>query len=150
MSFDRSQDSSGLEKVNVQAQVRVNQSVLTDIYQNAKSVSKPGAQYSINGIDFKPSLDEIQIVRAAVRKQLYQQVNDELDRINKMYPNQRYSVASIDFIEGDNPQPPVAYQVKAMNNLMVQGGATVSSLSVSNELTLTAFVEVASNRKTES
>lgn len=146
LSFDRSQDSSGLEKVNVQAQVRVNQSLLTDIYQNAKSVSKPGAQYTLTNIDFKPSLDEVQTVRAAVRKQLYEQVNAELARINNVYANQNYSVSSIVLIDGDNPQPPVAYQAKTMNALMAQG-AVVASLSVSNELVLTAVVEVASNRK---
>jgi hypothetical protein len=147
LSFDRSQDSSGLEKVNVQAQVRVTQSVLTDIYQSAKSVSKPGAQYSINGIDFKPSLDEVQVVQAAVRKQLYQQVNDELARMNKAYPTQNYSVSTIMFLDGDNPQPPVAYQAKTMNTLMVQGSVAPAPLSVSNELVLTALVEAASNRK---
>jgi hypothetical protein len=144
LSFDRSQDSSGLEKLNVQAQVRVNQSVLTDIYQNAKAASKPGAQYTISEIDFKPSLDEVQTVRAAVRKQLYQQVNEELDRMNKAYPNQNYSVSNIVFVDGDNPQPPVAYQAKTMNTMMVQGSV---SLAVSNELVLTALVEAASNRK---
>lgn len=146
LSFDRSQDSSGLEKVNVQAQARVKQDVLTDVYQNAKAVSMPGAQYTINGIDFKPSLDEVQNVQATVRKQLYQQVNDELDRINKVYPKQSYSVSSIVFVDGDNPQPPVAYQAKTMNTLMVQGAAP-ASLSVSNEIVLTALVEAASNRQ---
>ena len=147
LSFDRSQDSSGLEKVNVQAQVRVNQSVLTDIYQSAKSVSKPGAQYTINGIDFKPSIDEVQVVREVVRKQIYQQVNDELGRINQAYPKQNYTVSNLIFIEGDNPQPPVAYQAKTMNTLMVQASMSPAPLSVSNELVLTALVEVASNRK---
>lgn len=147
LSFDRSQDSSGLEKINVQAQVRVNQTALTDIYQSAKSVSKPGAQYTISGIDFKPSQDEVQTVRAAVRKELYQQVNDELARINKAYPNQNYSVSNLVFIDGDNPQPPVAYQGKAMNTLMVQSSMAPAPLSVSNELILTAVVEVASDRK---
>ena len=36
IEFDRSQDSSGLEKLYVQAQARVDQASLTDIYQNAK------------------------------------------------------------------------------------------------------------------
>lgn len=147
LSFDRSQDNSGLEKVNVQAQVRVNQAVLTNIYQNAKSVSIPGAQYTISGIDFKPSLDEVQTVQAAVRKQLYQQVNDELDRINKAYPKQNYTVSNLMFLDGDNPQPPIAYQAKTMNTMMVQASVAPAPLSVSNEIVLTALVEVASNRK---
>jgi hypothetical protein len=144
LEFDRSQDSSGLEKLSVQAQVRVNQNLLTDIYKNAKSVSQPGAQYTVNTVEFKPSLEEIQTVRSAVRKQLYQQVNDELAQMNKAYPTQNYSVSNLVFIEGDNPQPPVAYQAKTMNLMMA--GSSVP-IAVSNELVLTAMVEAASNRK---
>lgn len=97
VQFDRSQDSSGLEKLYVQAQARVDQSALTNIYQNAKSVSKPGAKYEISGVEFKPSLEETQVVRAKIREQLYQQVNDEIDRMNKAYPKQNYSVSNLVF-----------------------------------------------------
>ncbi|HAT6830463.1 TPA: hypothetical protein JBI63_05875 [Legionella pneumophila] len=146
VQFDRSQDSSGLEKLYVQAQARVDQSALTNIYQNAKSVSKPGAKYEISGVEFKPSLEETQIVRAKIREQLYQQVNDEIDRMNKAYPKQNYSVSNLVFFEGDNiPQQPRAYQAKEMNALAM--AAAPAPLTVSNELILTAMVEAASNRK---
>ncbi|MHA3321969.1 hypothetical protein ACX1FC_12205 [Legionella pneumophila] len=146
VQFDRSQDSSGLEKLYVQAQARVDQSALTNIYQNAKSVSKPGAKYEISGVEFKPSLEETQVVRAKIREQLYQQVNDEIDRMNKAYPKQNYSVSNLVFFEGDNiPQQPRAYQAKEMNALAM--AASPAPLTVSNELILTAMVEAASNRK---
>lgn len=146
VQFDRSQDSSGLEKLYVQAQARVDQSALTNIYQNAKSVSKPGAKYEISGVEFKPSLEETQVVRAKIREQLYQQVNDEIDRMNKAYPKQNYSVSNLVFFEGDNiPQQPRAYQAKEMNALVM--AAAPAPLTVSNELILTAMVEAASNRK---
>ena len=67
VEFDRSQDSSGLEKLDVQAQARVNQTALTDIYQNAKSVSLPGAKYEVMSVEFRPSLEETQAVLAKVR-----------------------------------------------------------------------------------
>ncbi len=86
--FDRSQDSSGLEKLYVQAQARVAQANLTTNYQNAKSVSKPGASYEIGTIEFKPSLDEVQQVRAQLRERIYQQARDELARLNKVYTGQ--------------------------------------------------------------
>lgn len=146
VQFDRSQDSSGLEKLYVQAQIRLMQNHLTDIYQKAKTISKPGAQYTINGVEFKPSLDEIQSIRAAIRKQLYQQVNDELEQINKAYAGQQYSVSNLVISEGDAPPRPVAYQEKTMNAVMV-GSAAAPPLTVSNELVLTAYVEVAANRK---
>lgn len=146
IEFDRSQDSSGLEKLFVQAQARVDQSALTDIYQNAKSVSMPGANYEINGVEFKPSLDETQAVRAKVREQLYQKVNEELSRMNKAYPLQSYSLSNLVFFEGDAPpQQPRPYQAKEMNAVVMT--AAPAPLTVSNELVLTAFVEAASNRK---
>ena len=148
LSFDRSQDSSGLEKLFVQAQARIDQGALTSIYSNAKEVSKPGAQYAINAVDFKPSLEETQAVLVAVREKLYQQISDELARINKAYPLQRYSVNQVVFVDGETPvPPPVNYQAKAMNSMTMLRVPAAASLTVSNELTLTAMVEVASNRK---
>lgn len=148
IEFDRSQDSSGLEKLYVQAQARVDQSALTDIYQNAKTVSMPGAKYEINGVEFKPSLEETQVVRAKVREKLYQQINEEIARMNKAYPLQNYSVSNLVFVEGDSiPQQPRAYQAKEMNAAVM--AAAPAPLTVSNELVLTANVEAASNRKQE-
>lgn len=145
LQFDRSQDSSGLEKLYVQAQARVDQSALTDIYQNAKSVSKPGANYAVSGVEFKPSLEETQQIKAKVREKLYQQVNDELARMNKAYPTQSYSVSNLVFVEGDNVVQPKAYEAKQMNAMVM--AAAPAPLTVSNELVMTAMVEAASNRK---
>lgn len=148
LEFERSQDSSGLEKLSVQAQARVNQADLTDIYKNAKSVSIPGAKYDVSNVDFKPSLEEIQTVFATVREQLYQQVNGEMARINKVYPTQNYSVSNLIFISGDNPPVQArAYQAKDANSMVMMAATPAPALSVSNELTLTAVVEAASNRK---
>ena len=147
LAFDRSQDSSGLEKLDVQAQARVDQSQLTDIYQNAKSVSIPGAKYEISGVEFKPGLEEIQEVKAKIREQLYQKVNEEIARINKVYPNQNYSVNRFVLVEGDAPVQKRAYQQKALNTMVM--AASPAPLTVSNELVMTAFVEAASNRKKE-
>lgn len=146
-AFERSQDSSGLEKLYVQAQARVNQTALTAIYQNAKSVSVPGAKYEIATVEFKPSLEEVQAVLVKVREQLYHQVNDELGRLNKVYPTQNYSVSNLVFVSGDRApvQPLRAYKENTM--MAVGAAAPMPEVSVSNELTLTAVVEAASNRK---
>ncbi|STX31226.1 hypothetical protein [Legionella birminghamensis] len=144
--FDRSQDSSGLEKLFVAAQVRVPQTNLTDIYQLAKDVSKPGATYTINGVDFTPSLEEVQTVKSQLRDKLYQLVNDELGRMNKVYTSQQYTVNNLYVVEGDNPVPvqPRAYQAKEMNTMVM--GAAAAPLTVSNELIMSAVVEAGSNR----
>ncbi|KTD25745.1 MULTISPECIES: hypothetical protein [Legionella] len=149
--FDRSQDSSGLEKLFVAAQARVPQAGLTDIYQNAKNVSKPGATYEINGVEFKPSLEEFQQVRAQLRDYLYQQINGELNRLDKTYTNQNYSVHRIYFFEGDQVMPMAkAYQPRALNTMAMEAvSAPAPALTVSNELVMNAIVELASNRQEE-
>lgn len=144
--FDRSQGNSGLEKLYVLAQARVPQANLTDIYKNAKDVSKPGATYEINGVEFKPSLEEVQQIRSQVRERLYQQVQEELGRLNKVYSNQNYSLKKVIFFEGDGPAPmPKTYQAREMNTMVM--AAAAPALTLSNELTVNAMVEVASNRQ---
>lgn len=145
IQFDRSQDSSGLEKLYVQAQARVPQSVLTNVYQNAKSVSKPGAHYEIGTIDFKPSLEEVQQVRVQLRERLYAQVNDELARINKVYSGQNYSLNNLVFNEGDQGPLPLNRDEGKMNAMVMPVAAP--ALTVSNELTMTAVAQAASNRQ---
>lgn len=148
--FDRSQDSSGLEKLYVQAQARIPQSSLTNVYQNAKSVSKPGAVYEIGSIEFKPSLDEVQQIRTQLRERLYQQAHDELARINKIYTGQNYTLNNLVFTEGEGapimPQTK-AYQNQGMINAMALPVAA-PAVTVSNELTMSAMVQAASTRST--
>lgn len=147
--FDRSQDNSGLEKLYVAAQARVPQASLTDIYKNAKDVSKPGATYDINGVEFKPSLEELQQVKSQLRERLYQDVNSELSRLNKVYTNQNYSVNNIIFFDGDLVMPMAkAYQPREMNTMAITAAAAPApALTVSNELVMGAMVELASNRQ---
>lgn len=150
LEFNRAQDTSGLEKLFVHAQVRVDQQALTDIYQHAKEVSKPGAQYTVSSIEFKPSLEEVQSARVAIRQQLYQQVNEEIARMNKAYPEQHYSVNNLTFVEDNNtPIAPMAMQAKAFNALAMSSAVASAPLSVSNELVIMAVVEAASNRRAQ-
>lgn len=145
--FDRSQDSSGLEKLYVQAQVRISQTQLTNLYQNAKAVTKPGATYEVSSIEFKPSLEEIQQVRNQLREKLYQQTNDELARVNKVYSTQHYTLYHINFFEGDNvPVMPMKRLQAAEINAMAAPMIATPPLTVSNELIMTALVQLASVR----
>lgn len=150
-SFDRSQDSSGLEKLFVAAQTRIAQTELKNIYQGAKNVSKPGATYEINGIEFKPSLEETQQVKSQLRDKLYQQVNEEIGRLNKVFTNQKYSLNDIVFYASDEELPAAkTYQARAMNAMVEKVGASAApapAVSVSNELIMGALVELASNRQ---
>lgn len=143
--FDRSQDSSGLEKLFVEAQARVSQSALTNIYKNAKDVSQPGASYTVTAVEFKPDLVEIQQIKSQIRQKLYTMVNEELDRLNKTYPSQHYTVNRLYIIDGDAPAPMAkAYEERQM---AVMAAAPAPNLAVSNELTMSAVVTAASNRQ---
>ncbi|WP_028387569.1 hypothetical protein [Legionella fairfieldensis] len=148
--FDRSQDSSGLEKLYVVAQARIPQAGLTDIYKHAKDVSKPGATYEIGSVEFKPGLAEIQQAKSQLREQLYQQVNNELSRLNKAYATQNYSVNRIIFFDGE-PVLPLAkayFNDQQINTAVMTAAATPAPpVTVSNELVMGAVVELASNRQ---
>ncbi|WP_019217614.1 hypothetical protein [Legionella tunisiensis] len=145
--FDRSQDSSGLEKLYVVAQARVPQASLTDIYKNAKNVSKPGATYDIGAVEFKPSLEEIQQIKAQLRQRLYEEVKTEVGQLNKVYPNQNYSLNRLIFLDGEvAASQPRAY--KEANTMFTAAvAAPAPALTVSNELVMSALVELASNRQ---
>lgn len=145
--FDRSQDNSGLDKLFVEAQVRVPQASLTNIYQNAKNVSKPGATYTVNGVEFKPGLEEIQAVRSQLREQLYKMVDAEMARINKVYGTQHYTVNQLVISDGAIAMPMQPRAMKAQEMNLMAASAPAPTLTVSNELIMSAWVEAASNRQ---
>lgn len=144
--FDRSQDNSGLEKLHVQAQVRIAQDRLTSIYQSAKSVSVPGATYEIASVEFTPSLDEVQQVRTQLREKIYQMVRDELARLNKIYEGQTYTLNSLVFSDGDVIALPQAKTYASPEGVNAIATSVAPNLTVSNELNMTAMVQAAANR----
>lgn len=145
--FERSQDSSGLEKLNVLAEARVPQTNLADIYAHAKAVSHPGVNFTVASIEFKPSLEELQMAKTKLRARLYQDVQDELARLNKVYTEQHYSLHHLWFVEGDLPMPLMDARMKSSTNVMLASVAASSPVSVSNELKMSVMVELSSNRK---
>lgn len=145
--FQRSQDSSGLERLTVNAEARIPQDKLTNVFQQAKSVSYPGATYVVTGIDFTPSLADVEPVKAQLRDDLYQMVNAELARLNKAYPAQQYSVNQMAFNEGQVMAPqPKLFQRNMINQMAAESVSAAPPLMQSQELTMTATVQVASNR----
>lgn len=145
--FMRSQDSSGLETVEVRAEARLDESALSNLHQAAKAMSKPGASYQVESIDFTPSAVELADARSKLRTAIYQKINDEIAQLNTVYTTQQYQVHKINFIEGY-----LQHAGKA------RGGAMDSSMyalpiapavTVSNKLSKTALVVLASNRKTD-
>ncbi len=143
--FKRSQDNSGLEKLYVSAEARVNQSLLTNVNNIATKVSKPGVKYNVENIDFTPSLAEVEAVKRSVREMLYSQANDEINNLNKQYPNQKYTLNQLVVLpEGATNIRPQLKRMQLENTMMAM--VATPQISVSNEVKLSAVVSVASNR----
>src|ERR1700722_16290344 len=80
ISFDRSLDQSGLEKVVMQGQARLPSSALSNLRDKAKSMSKPGETFTLDNVEFTPSEQELRDANTTLRGQIYQQAKDEIDR----------------------------------------------------------------------
>lgn len=140
ISFDRSLDQSGLEKVQIQAQARLPSSALPNLRDKSKAMSKPGETYTLDNVEFVPSQDEIRDANTDLRGAIYQQAKDEVDRLNKAYPAQNYYVHEINFI--NNMMQPRAMHMMAMS---VNGGAdSKATVAVGDKQMIAAQVVLAS------
>jgi hypothetical protein len=136
VSYTRNQDKSGLESIQINAEARLPQSELASLRTKAKAISKPGATYTIDDVQFTPSDDEIAAANVALRAMVYQQAKTEMDAINKVYPDQKFYLYQIDF-----NAPPIVMPMAAM----AQRSAVmaVAPLNVGNQLQLNANVTFA-------
>ena len=136
--FDRVKDSSGLEKVRVFAEARVPESALPGLRDRAEKVSRPGEKFEIINVLFIPSFADMEKTREKLRAELYEKANQELERINKVYSDQKYFVHSMQF--GGIPMPqPKAYRAEVM---AVSRAAPVeeAGITVSNKVYETVYV----------
>jgi hypothetical protein len=132
ISYERSLDKSGLEHLQITAQARLPMAALTGIRDKVKSVSKPGETFSVDDIQFTPSMQELRDANTALRNDIYQQVKDELARISKLYPEQKYYVHEVNFNVGLMPPGPMPM------NAMMQAKAGGGSFAVGDKLVLRA------------
>jgi hypothetical protein len=140
LSFDRQQDKSGLESIQMTAQARLSQDELGGLRDKAKSISKPGETYTIDAVQFIPSDDEIRAANVTLRNNLYQQAKTEIDTLNTIYPEQKYYLHKIDFTF----TPPVMPMAQNMVYGAKIATARAVPLSVGNKAELQATVELAS------
>lgn len=145
VSFVRQQDQSGLESIQIAAQARLAQTNLGDLRNKAKSLSKPGETYTIANVDFVPSDDEYRNANSSLRNNIYQQIKTEIDAINKIYPEQKFYLHTVDFLS--NVPMPMAqnYAMKTLAAGAAIGGAeqVAPPLNVGNKVELRATVEIA-------
>lgn len=138
VSYNRSLDQSGLERVQITAQVRLSSADLGRLRENAKAITKPGETYTIDGVEFTPSAEEVRDANLQLRNNIYQQVQSELANLTKMYPEQKYYVHSVNFLSEMNPSPPTAMLYKAAP------AARDTAIAVGDKLRISATVILAS------
>lgn len=143
LSFNRQLDQSGLESIYISAQARLPQSELSGLRNKAKTISKPGETYTIDNVQFVPSDDETRQANTLLRNDIYQQVKTEVDTLNKLYPDQKYYVYSIDF-SGNSPVMPMAMEMNTMAAAKMVANRPAPAIPVGNKAQMTATVVIAS------
>jgi len=158
-AFNTFQSDSGLEQIHVEAQARLQETILGTLREKTKSLSKPGLTLRVVSTDFTPSLDELEIAKANLRSVIYNEAKQETDRINKIYPEQNYLLHSITF----QPTQPMPIPFNAMLARATADGvgagaaggsykntaADTSILAVSTKMQLTATVDLSSSTSKE-
>jgi hypothetical protein len=141
--FSRVQDSSGLEKVNVTAQVRVPDSQLSSVRAHAKALSQPGVKYRIADIQFTPSANQFSQTKTMLRAHIYQKAQAEIQQLNKTFAPQRFKLFKINFQSNYALHPPVAMAfVKRASN------SAAAPMQVSNKVVMNATVSFRPMRST--
>ena len=97
ISFNRGQDASGMEQWNALYEARVQENQLSGLNEQARKVSKPGLQISVNNIDFSPTLDENQTAMSGLRLKIYKMANEHLNALNAALPGRNYRIAVVNF-----------------------------------------------------
>lgn len=117
------QDKSGLETVHIEAQSRLSEKHLSYLRSKAKDISKPGQTYLVSSIEFSPSMEELEKTYAEARNQIYNQINQEISRLNQAYLAQKYFLYSVDFNQLMNST------AVSTNTRMLTAAAPVAMLS---------------------
>ena len=142
MSFNRSLDKSGLESIQILAQARLPQAELGNLRNNAKRISKPGETYTIDSVQFTPSDEEFRQGNIQLRNDIYQQTKNEIDTLNKNYPEQKYYLNRIDFGSYGPISPMPLNQMYMKSEALA--AAPARPMNVGNKVELQASVILAS------
>jgi hypothetical protein len=142
-SFNRSQDQTGMERWSANFDARLPEAELGGLSDAAKKASKAGMQITIGSIDFSPTLDENEAVRASLRTHLLKEANDQLASVNTTLVGRAYRIAQVSF---DGAQSEVV--MRRMRPMMVNGAsmamasdaAAPSPMERSEKMTMTAHV----------
>lgn len=154
VNFNRSTDSTGLERWDATLEARLPEAQLTGLSAAAKTASRPGLQFTVANTDLSPTLDEMEAGRAKLRETLLAKANDELARVNKGAGGRAYRIGSIEYGTFGNAIPirMMRGAAAAPQMMMANGGPASTSdsqdsLSVDQKIEMTATVTFATAAK---
>ncbi len=139
ISFNRSLDQSGLERVQMVAEARIPSGDLSGLRDSAKAISIPGETFTIDNVEFTPSEEELRNANTTLRNNIYDQVKAEMDNLNKLYPDQKFYIHNVNFLGEIAPLPQ-----NAMAMVTVSGAPRNVNIAVGNKLKISATVIFAS------
>ena len=147
VQMQRSKNQANLEQLEVTAEARLPNNQINNLRQKARASSKQGETYEVKDIDYSPSPEEIATAQFELRQKIYQSARDEVNSINQVFPNQRFSLFSINF--NTSAIQPQAYLEK--NTAFVESSVNSqpnptpnTNIDVSQHLTLSAQVTLSS------
>ncbi len=146
-SFNRSRNQSGLEQLQATAQARLADNKLADLRQSTTSISKPGMTFKIQSVEFTPSFAEIQQVRSKLRESIYQQAQQEVANLNKVYPGENFHIRVVRFVPRYFFRPMQRNAGVRPNVMMMRRPAVPAGnggFSVSNKQVMSAYVVLTS------
>lgn len=145
--FNRNEGASGLEQWQVSAEARLPETKLGGLRESARSLSKPGRQVRILGIDFSPTLAEQEAALNGLREDIYRQAQAELGRVRALWPDRAYRIHMIDLVPGGvspgQPEPRMMRAEAMMSATAGPGGD--GGFAVSRKLTVYAVVTLAAD-----
>ena len=85
--------------------------------------------------------DELQKANVSLRNDIYSQAKNEIDTLNKTYPDQKYYLYNIDFVSSVSPMPMANEMMMAKSS---GGRGAVTPVPIGNKANLQATVVIAS------
>jgi hypothetical protein len=144
-SFARSLDQSGLEKIQITAQTRLPENLLSGVRDRAKSLTQPGETYTLSNIQFTPSEDEVRAATMDLRNNIYEQTLAEMARLNKLMPEQKYFIHDINFLNEVMPMAMATNAIYMQSQKIMSANVLRPALAVGDKMTLIATVTLAAS-----
>lgn len=140
-------NEANLEEVYMQVEARIPQKDIGNIHAKVDGLSQPGTKYNVQFVDFDPSLDELEVVYQKLRSRIYEQVKQEIDRLQKLYPEEHFYLQSLNIGDKSPIQPMMFKGASAVRAMTAEIGVAphsdnVTNASVKTKLVLPAMVQI--------